>query len=252
MRTTLTEAKTPRLLVSLLKEDKLALTEKKIVTNTGEVVNFCLKALNDYDVDRWELSLKVGKVIGLSAGCNGYRVGDMVLLDYVVDADEKYFVSEDEAEKIVSVPCHTTFHETALWAHSYGRMEYDQQTKKVVGYRPHGERNTLVADEGDVDELSLVLGVIRGDKLLPNDYYVFCEHEPQTGTELVELADGIIGYKLNYDTVIKRKVLFAAKGSPVVPGDTIMAKLDSNIEVTLLERKFDVVPIIDVLCVMEQ
>jgi hypothetical protein len=252
MRTTLTDAKAPRLLVSLFKKDKLALTEKEIITNTGEKVRFCIKAYDNYDVDRWELSLKVGKVIGLSEGCHGYRVGDIVFLDYVVDADEKYFVSEDDEEKVVSVPCHTTYHDRAIWAHSYGRMEFDNKTQRPIGWKAHGEKNTLVADIGDVEELSLVLAVIRGDKLIPNDYYLFCEYVPDQSTDLVELADGIIGYRHNDEKVIKRKVLFCSKGGPVSADDTVMAKLDSNIEVTILEKKYDVIPIIDVLGVLEQ
>lgn len=242
MRTTINQNSVPRLLIKITKEDRAALSEKTIVTNEGIETKLYLntpweKPKNQQGeneaTDNNKLSVRYGTVIGLSAGICGYKKGDIAILDYTVDIDDDtYLVTKEGDDKIVSVPCKTTFCDSELIATSY-----DQNFI---------ERNVIVQKPGEVDQLSLVFGVVRKEKFIPNDHYVFCEpHYPQPQSLI------LFTNAKPEPTHVQRTIVFASKSSGLQPGQEIIAILDSNMSLTIAGRPFEIIPVTDILAVVE-
>src|SRR5690349_13973539 len=101
MNTTKNHTGVPRVLVRLSHESKMKLVEKEIIDNNGQVFKLCLKAPSYEEVDKYEMSVKIGEVIGISPEVPSIDVGDIVLLDYTVDADADYNVTTEGKDKIV-------------------------------------------------------------------------------------------------------------------------------------------------------
>jgi len=256
MRTTRNYYKVPRLLVRISDDYRRSMTEKEILTNTGEKISLCLRAQATQDTEdltKFEWSIKVGKIVGLSPGCAGYKLGDLAIMDYIVDCDEQYLVEMDGSDKIVSVPCETTFHGEAIYSTTYGSIKKERSRfgGHIQTFNYTGEVNRLVAAPGDVDQLSLVLGVIRQGKLIANDHYLFCRKEPEMSQEM-ELVDGILAYRNYAETHITRQVLFASPYNQFSPGDTIIALPGSNFDLQIFNQEFDIVPMHDVIAYIEQ
>lgn len=257
----------PRILVRINGSDRHEnKTEKTITANNGQQIKLYLAPIaEDVALRKEELAVQIGEVIGLGPGCEGYEIGDTVLMDYNVDSDEQYLVRTEDIEKalslqeattdswnrplrqgdkIVSVPCKTTYHDTRFSITSYGLR------KSATEYIYTGERNMLIWDVGDVNELSLIYGIIRntpdGPSLIPNDYWIFCEHEPER-SESMEAVNGIMAYRKYDDTYVKRNVLFCGGiHSGFQSGDTIYAVPGAAIPVTVHDVKFDVIACVDI------
>ncbi|MFX1709092.1 hypothetical protein PV783_34310 [Chitinophaga sp. CC14] len=260
MITTKNNVGTPRILVRISYADRLALTEKTIITEDGRAISLCLRNVTREmaQADRWDLSVRVGRVEAIMPGCGNIQVGDLAILDYVVDGDSDDQGENDSStaenvlmedrDKLVSVPCVTRLHQEPIYVTSYGQWVRDPQTQKPIKFIVTGETNRLVAQRGDHIDMSLVLGVIRGTQLLPNPAYVFAAYEEQEYSSIFK-QDGETYYELHDTTHIVRKVLFADPATGLRPGDTIHAIYDSNIEVTILDQIFEVIPFCDILAV---
>lgn len=234
MRTTLNQNRVPRILVRIQHEDRLALTEKEIKTSAGQSVKFYLASAEEKVRDKTELTVRIGRVMGMSEGVGGVKKGDIAILDYTVDVDDEYFVTWDGKDKIVSVPCLTTLCRGELVATSYD--------EKFI------ERNVIVQKTGDVDQLSLVLGLIRGTQFIPNDHYVFCEYEPeQPPTSSLIMFNQVVPTH----THIERTIAFVGKQSKLKEGQRILAMKDSNMTLTLANNTFEIIPVTDILATIE-
>lgn len=247
MKTTKNGTGIPRILVKISNESKMKLVEKEIISTTGEKFKLCLKAPSYLEIDKYEISVRVGEVIGVSPGVEGIEIGDLVLLDYIVDAEVDYMVRMEGLDKIVSVPCASRIHDKDIIVTMYYQAEQrdpnDETPPKMIYI---GEKNVMVAKKGDVDEISLVLAVVRGEEIIPNKFYVFCEQRPEM-SGLVLQANGLFGYAEKEETHIRRKVLFADPSTGLKSGDYILAMLESNYETILVDKKFDVIPVVDIL-----
>lgn len=239
MKTTLNYQRVPRVLVRMSEKERELLTHKEITTASGEKIKLCTRWIDPEDDEaRYELALKVGTVIGVSPGVTEIQEGDIALLDYVVDSDISFEVCRDGGDKIVSVPCRTTIHQDSKYVTTYD--------KKFL------EKNVAVYKKGDIDQLSLILGVIREDRLIPNDHYVFCEFRASRSEEMIKLESGLYAYKVYDDTFLSRKVLFCGDAAECCPGEIILATINSNVEITIMDRKFDVIPISDIHAVINE
>lgn len=250
MNTTKNHNGVPRVLVRLSHESKMKLIEMEIIDNNGQVFKLCLKAPSYEEVDKYEMSVKIGDVIGVSPGVTGIEVGDIVIIDYTVDADADYQVTHEGKDKIVSVPCQSRLHKKDITVTSYYTalppVPGKEDEPPVLKYT--GERNVKVAKKGDVDEMSLVLAVVKKNEIIPSEFYVLCEFKEEL-SGIVLQPNGMFGYNQKEETHIRRKVLFAHPSTGLKQGDYILAVPESNFETTIFEKKFDVVPIVDVLAI---
>lgn len=241
MRTTLNQNRVPRLLIRIAKEERSALSEKTIITNEGIATKLYLNTPwekpkgqdgDDQAQDNNKLSVRYGTIIGLSEGICGYKKGDIAILDYTVDIDDSYLVKMDNGDKIVSVPCKTTLCDSELIATTYDK--------------DYIERNVIVHKPGEVDQLSLVLGIVRNSKFIPNDHYVFCEpHYPEPQSLILFTP------AKTEETHVQRTVIFSPKNSGLKPGQDIVAILNSNMPLIIAGRPLEIIPITDILGVVE-
>jgi hypothetical protein len=239
MRSTADLNGVPRILVRISGEDRANMSEKSITTIHGEKRTLYKNApwLRPKDADgnyepqdNNELTVRYGTVLGMGIGVSGYRKGDIVILDYTVDIDSSCIVYHDGDDKIVSIPCMTTFCKDELIATSYD--------EKFI------ERNVIVQKKGEVEYLSMVMGVVRKGVFIPNDHYIFCEPPVKAPEYIYRFIK-----EKKKPTHIVRKVIFAPKKSGLKQGDTIIAILESNMSLTLGDRPLEIIPITDIMAI---
>jgi hypothetical protein len=235
MRTTVNEFKVPRLLVRIAKEDRTAMSEKNIRTNDGSMktlyLNMAKKAAADQE-DENKLAVRYGTVIGMSEGVSGYKRGDIAILDYKVDVDEEYLVSIENGDKIVSVPCMTTFCKDEIIATTYD--------KRFI------ERNVIVQKPGEVEHFSMVFGIVRQNQFLPNPHYVFCAPRVERPQSLI-----VFSGSAPEKTHIQRTVIYAHKQTGLKSGDEILAIAESNMPLNITGRYFEIISSNEILAVVE-
>jgi hypothetical protein len=233
MRTTKSRERGPRILVKILQADRIALGEKVITTEEGKKVKLFLRSLMEKEKDETPDAVRVGRIMGFSEGVTGLKKGDIAILDYKVDTDnDQYLVMMDGLDKIVSIPCVTTFCTDEKVATSYD--------EKYI------ERNVIVHKPGDVYQESLLFGVIRGTKFIPNDHYLFCE------PELPKVAPLLLFMEMpEPETYVQRKIIFASKRSGFKTGQTVVAIKNSNMTLNIADNMFDIIPVSDILAIIE-
>ena len=248
MKATLNAYGIPRILVRLARSERESKMSHLFKMPDGSNGSIITKLPMYEEVDKWELNVSVGTVVALSDKADGIEIGDIAIIDYTVDCDEQYVVGYVDGDKIVSVPCQTRLHDKDIIVTTYYSKIQNPKTK-VVSYVPHGEKNIKVAAKGDVDQLSLVLGIVRNNQVIPNESYLFCK-VPVVSTAMVE-KNGILSYAPVEEKVLQREVIFAHPKSGFKAGDQIIAVRDSAFKLELYDYHFDMIGVHDVMAMVE-
>jgi|ERR1700733_12567022 len=179
-----------KIFVRITKENKEGIFSKEITRNDGSKVKLFLTVDAKDDEDRKsELFVQTGIVELVGSEVEGINVGDIALLDYQVCNLRHQLVKEDEHGQVFWINPKTTY--------------YDH-TKIAYKDRKHPmSRDTVVYYEGDYDEISMLLGVVRNEELIPIAPYVFLTHE--TPIVMVITKNGLLieeRHRLLYRNVI--------------------------------------------------
>lgn len=171
---------------------------------------------------RFQQNVSVGEVIGVGTNVRGVSVGDTAILDYLVSnlADDTIgFVSGNQ---IVSIIAHTTYHQNS--------------SVLINGRRAWAK--------GDYDHISRILGIVRGDELIPFDPYVFVEYESDFLSILNDLGEKMRSTAV----VISRTVIAAPEKCIYECGDLIKLKRDDWFDREIIGRKIAICFKGDILC----
>lgn len=174
-----------RILIKITKKQIDDLISKEITMPDGSKKRiFFEPILHDpgYDAS-FRQNVSVGEVIAIGENIHDVNVvvGDIVILDYLVSSDDDDVVGFFNGDKIISILAKTTYY---------------KDSATII----HGKAAWL---KGDFDNISRILGVVRRDKLIPFDPYVFLEYESDTLRILNSIGEN---YR-NPNAVIKRKVI---------------------------------------------
>lgn len=108
-------------------------------------------------------------------------------------------------------------------------------------------RDRIVFEKGDYDELSSLYGVVRDSQLIAIEPYVFLQHEE---TKVMKVGDGGVIYEED-EKIISRKVLSVSQQSKdmlnVSAGDTVVCDDFDLFNISFGDKKISAVNDIDIL-----
>lgn len=237
-----------KVIVRITSKSMQDLFSKEIVRVDGSRVRLWLNVeAGDMDERKATLYVNSGEVINKGPEATNVKVGDIVILSYEVYNDEYRFVEMDGEDKIVWVNANTTYHEEDYWAYG-NRTKTTGRDRFGVAKMFKNDRDQLVWKKGEVDQVSQILGWIRGNEMFANDPYIFLQHEDHE-KKLVTLSG--ISYSEKPE-VITRTVLCSSKKSAVkygiTTGDRVLIKEADTFDVKLADKKITCVNDVDLLC----
>lgn len=146
-----------RVLIRITKKQIENMISKEIVLEDGTKKRLFFEPIHfDEGYERrFQQNISIGEIVGVGNKVDGIQVGDTAILDYLVSNlldDTIGFVNGDQ---FISIIAHTTYHQTS--------------SVMINGRRAWAK--------GDYDHISRILGLVRGDELIPFDPYVFMEYK---------------------------------------------------------------------------
>lgn len=213
-----------RLLIKITQKQMDDLISKEITLDNGTKKRlFFEPILHDAGYDRrYRQNVSTGQVIGVGDHLHGVMVGDDVILDYLVSTDDEDVVGFFNGDKIISI---------------LGKTTYYEKSAIII----NGRAGWL---KGDFDNISRILGVIRGNNLIPFDPYVFLEYK----SDLLKIVS-IHGENIrSKESVYERTVLSATGDGIYKCGDLIKIKNEDLFERDVNGHKISIVFRQDILC----
>jgi hypothetical protein len=147
-----------RVLIRITKKQIQDMISKEIVLEDGTKKRLFFEPIHfDEGYERrFQQSVSVGEIIGVGNKVEGIQVGDMAILDYLVSNLVDDCIGYVNGDQLISIIAYTTYHKTS--------------SVMINGRRAWAE--------GDYDHISRILGLVRGDELIPFDPYIFMEYKP--------------------------------------------------------------------------
>lgn len=196
-----------KILIRISSELRESIYSKEITDAKGNKIRLWKEAreLDQLDERASFLNVQTGIVEDVSDKITWIKKGDIALINYDVCNSLQRFAYADGDDNIYWLDVNTTYHETDT----------------IVFQNQKTKRDQIVSSKGDYDELSGLLGVIQGDRLIANCPYVFFRHESEIQT-LVSLS-GIM-----YDEekkMIEREVIAISNESSLKYGVNVGDKI---------------------------
>lgn len=212
-------------LVKISEEIRRLVFEKPIVSSEGKQFYLTIKVRESEGFDDFfAQGVSVGEVVSIGKNIKNIKVGDTVLLDYIVDVNKQYTVTENADHKIVSVCAITTYMEEDL----------------IVPANRRKPRSTLVHKAGELDQGSLVLAIVRGDVIEPNYPYIFMEYKEENLDEFYEHKGNVVWSRSKAEPVVERKVLLSYPGADIRTGETVLIEEAAIFSRSINGLNFDV------------
>jgi len=213
-----------RVLIRITKEQIENLISKEITKEDGTKVRLFFEHIHfDEGFERrYQQNVSVGEVVGVGCNVDNIRVGDTVILDYLVSNFSDDLIGYVKGDQMISILCKTTYHaDSAIMI--------------------NGRRAWV---KGDYDNISRILGVVRGDKLIPFDPYVFLEYK----SDLLKILNKFGEAERMTEAVIEREVIAAPEGCGYDCGDKVRLKKDDWFDREVGDKKIAVIFRQDILC----
>ena len=209
----------------LIKITKASLDEffyKRIVREDGSEISL-LKTVEEKDGydKKFTQNVSVGHVVAVGVNVKGIYLHDIVILDYLASNDENSLIGYINGDRFISLPAKTTYHE--------------KDAKPDMNFRK-------AYVKGDFDEVSKVLGVVRGKKIIAFPPYVVLNNE--TNVIQVVLPNGRIVERT--EPIVKREVLSSL--DTFKDGDIIYIKDEDLFERNISHKEFSFCFNSDILC----
>lgn len=191
-----------RVLIRITKQQIEDLISKVIKKSDGATARLFFEPIHaseGYD-RRFQQNVSVGEVIGVGDNVYNISVGDTVILDYLTSNISDHLIGYFNKDQLISILANTTYH---------------KNSSVLINGRQAWRK-------GDFDNISLILGIVRGDELIAIDPYVFVEYESDLLMILNEIGERV----RSTAAVIKRTVLSAPEGSIFKCGQEVFMKRD--------------------------
>lgn len=210
-----------KVFIRITKESRDGIFSKEITKDDGSRVRlFTNVEAGDIDDRRSTLFVQTGIVEAVADNVKGIEVGDIAILDYKLCNMDDHIVFKDENGIVYWLEARTIYHTEDLIAYANQNSPRDQ-----VAYL-----------RGDYDTLSMLLGVVRENKIYAREPFVFLEKESNV---IVKVSASGILYSETMSTY-DRKVLAIAPESQtkfgITAGDQIRVH-DFDIFVVKIDGK---------------
>lgn len=196
-----------KVFVRITKGSRDSIFSKEITRDDGTKVRLWtnVEAMANDD-RRATLFVQTGIVEAVASNIADIMIGDIAIIDYKLSNLDDHIVYKDGADVVYWLEAKTTYHEDDLIAYASRKSPRDQ-----IAYL-----------KGDYDEQSMLLGVIRDEKIYPRDPYVFLEHESNVISKISSAGILFSETQSHY----QRKVLASPPESQekygIFPGKTIL------------------------------
>lgn len=214
-----------RVLIRVTKRQIEDLVSKEIVKDDGTKGRLFFESIHfgeGYD-RRFQQNVSVGEIIGVGDNVQDIKVGDIAILDYLVsNLIDDTIGYQIDGSQLIAILAHTTYHE-------------DSATL-INGRRAWAK--------GDYNYISRILGLVRDEKLIPFDPYVFVEYESDLLSILNDMGDRV----RSPNVVIDRTVIAVPEDCIYNCGDKIKLKKDDWFDREVGGRKIAIVFKQDILC----
>lgn len=189
-----------RVLIKTSKKDHEALFFIWVKKDDGTKVQLFTATEADEGFEaKFQQNVSTGRIIAIGKNVEGILPSDLAILDYIVSSDTNNFVGTINGDKMVCLPAKTTYH--------------DKDALPSITMR-----KAFV--KGDVLEVSKILGVVRNDKLIAFDPFIFLVKK-----ESRIMKVGLQGLKWEEDElIVTREVLSAPIESGYKESDNIIIK----------------------------
>lgn len=216
-------------LVKIDKDNKRKVFETDLENASGEKLSLikALEAGSESD-EYYSQSVYIGEVILVADDVKHIIAGDLIVLDYLADTDEKKIAYFKDGEKYILLDVHTKYHTEDRIAYASMRSRMD----------------TFTWRKGDVDTQSLVYAILRNGLLIANNDYILLEHRNLTWEG--KKQSGLTYFETEGDIVV-RNVISAPEHSAVKAGDIIVVETFALLERSIDKYNFDIVMEIDLL-----
>jgi hypothetical protein len=219
-----------RILIEITEEDRDKIFKKVITSTTGEEFTlFRQTEEKNRNTDRfYSQTVNMGRVLQVADDCKQVKVDDIVLFDNLVDSDEGIIVEQSVFRKKIVI----------LESHTYHNNDY------LIP--PHGKqyRPQWVWRNGNVDEISRILGIYRDGKLICPKTMVITDHH--NDEDDIRKYVGII-YDYKKIPVVRRVIRAVPEGSPFKVGDNVLVLAEAIMNYDFGPHNFDVFGEDDVL-----
>lgn len=241
-------------LIKIKREEREALYNKKIRRDDGEeVVLFIQGDKGKDDADANSIFVGFGEITAVGKNLKNIEKGDIGLISYLCDNDESIIVGYDGMDKIIAVKAITTRHKEKLMSYASRKPVLDNKGKQVYkdGKLQVYNRDRIVFEKDDYDELSSLYGVVRGRELISIEPYCFLEHKE---TKVMKVGRGGIITEED-EKIIQRKLLSVSReteGRLNISGSEIVICDDFDIFVVQVGgSKISCINDVDILAIME-
>lgn len=190
-----------KVLIKVSKANWNSLFSKYITVKGGKKVELFtdIEETEGYE-GRFRQNVSVGIIVAIGKNITHILPGDVAIIDYAVTGNDDALVGFVKGDRLISLDVITTYHKEDSIPQLNGRHAYV---------------------EGDYDNLSRLLGVIRMGRLMALSPYVFLQHE--NATKMVVSKDQGLQYQRT-DGICKRKVLSGDKDCIAQEGDTVIIR----------------------------
>lgn len=223
-------------LLRITAAEKKKVFQSDLITDSGQVASLIKEIEQEEGMgEAFAQSVQTGEIVAVADDVAFLQVGDIAILDYLVDGMTDEVVYKDDFGKILCIDTRTIYHDD-------DNMIYESQTTR---------QNMFVWTKGDVDTASLIYGVFRGDKLIPNPPYIICEHKDFRLSSKTE--SGIQYQEFEDDAVIRRLLVpnvLSSKDHKV--GAYVIVERQCLYERSYLGKSFDVIMDQDIEMSFEQ
>jgi hypothetical protein len=213
-----------RVLIRITKKQIEDLISKEITKPDGTKTRLFFEPIHfgeGYE-RRYQQSVSVGEVIGVGVNVQGIEVGDMAILDYLVSNLVDDCIGYVKGDQLISIIAYTTYHETGSIMIN-GRQAWAK---------------------GDYNHISRILGLVRGDELIPFDPYIFMEYKPDYLKILSARGESM----RETTPVVERSVMGTSEDCFFKTGDVICLKKDDWFDREIAANRIAVCFKNDVLC----
>jgi hypothetical protein len=205
---------------------------KEITRNDGSKVRLFINVPAKDDDDRKAaLTIQTAVVEAVSDEIKDIQVGDIAIVNYDLFNAKEKIVYETSEGITFCINATTTYHTDTLIAYANRQSKRDQ----------------IVYQKGDFDEVSFLLGIIRGDKLIARSPFVFIDHASNEVEK--ETRSGII-YKEKQKTLVRRVLAVSDTTSEKYStnhSDKILVFDCDIFEIKLFDKSIDCVYDLDIV-----
>lgn len=211
-------------LVRVSEAERRKMFEKPITRDDGSVVNLIIGIQAEHGFeDVFAQAVSIGEVVMVGSNVTDMEVGDLVLLDYIVDTMLDIIVSKNDEEKVVCLDTKSEFYDRTY----------------IVDANRRTPQPTIVYNKGEMKSASLIIAYIRGDNIYTRWPYVLLEHVAPKSE--FEMKGKFFEVAPEEEGMTERTILLPSDRSRYRTGQRVACQAEHLYSRELNGKKFDVI-----------